>query len=323
MPQMGNRNSKRRRKKAKSKPVAKQRTAAQQNKHLVKRLPEQNGRRTERKADLKDEVNSKQELLVTHNRTRRPMVTAAALLAILSSILLAVGALLYSDAHHRDIGLWVFVAGIVTAVIGGGCVYQDRLWTKAVANNATSESERQIAKLIDQVPQNTGLLVPGNGPMPAIELAEPVQDRFLYLYLGSCVAWNSQFPHTVLSQHGIPPETAEDILVINKSDLGVGVRAKFFDASGKWICEIVDNRFTKNEGSYRLVRPNPRELIITDDSLKHVLHVEYINPQAVRIFGDFFARRGIRIQITPEFLRIGGSTFQHTQFGENRIDREF
>ena len=56
------------------------------------------------------------------------MEVAASVLAIAFAIVGAIGAMLFSDGHHRDIGLWVIFLAIVLGIMGGFCVYQDRLW---------------------------------------------------------------------------------------------------------------------------------------------------------------------------------------------------
>jgi len=81
--------------------------------------------------------------------------------------------------------------------------------------------------------------------------------------------------------------------------------ANFFDANGKILCEIVENRFRRNPNNTWDMEVTPHRVKILDDRKVTVLDVEYINAKAIRVLGDFYLRRGFHAELTTEQVRFG------------------
>jgi hypothetical protein len=208
---------------------------------------------------------------------------------------------------------------------------------KYTARPNVLDSPRYIPRVADD-PEEGEVLAPGDGPMPmrrypkpsSEELAmmpesvrkdveakagQPIDENLppnvVRLYLGSLLTWAYKYPFTVISQG------TEDLMVINRDNYGdVWLNAKFFDETGKIMCEIVNNRFRRNPGNTWAFRQTPISIAVLNEESRPVVNVEYINPEAIRITGDFYLRDGFHVILdndreTQQFGQgeLGGTLF--------------
>jgi hypothetical protein len=221
------------------------------------------------------------------------------------AVLLVVCALL-ALARLRDFGLWTGCAAVIAFTIYGfGCL-QTHLWrlNRPVARGATAKGAA-----------SEGLLTPGFGPNPELPTSAKdklrISDSAVILALGNSLAWSSKFPHTVLAQGGEP------MIVIDKQETGASVSAKFFDRDGKIICELVHNQLYP--GNLFRKEQSPHSLTVYDMEAKKALQVEFINPRAFRILGDFYLRRGTRVVITQDEQLLGTMHLSGSVAGESAV----
>ena len=202
---------------------------------------------------------------------------------------------------HYFLGLWIGCAAVELYVLTGFCY----------AHQKMRESESR----------ESNVLTHGNGPTPPVKFPTvPIEfnykpavipDSAMILFLGNAVAWTSTFPHSVITQAG------EDLITINRSNDGIVISAKFFDKTGKIVCEIVDNAFHLNNNNvFRMERP-PHGLKVFNDEARCVLEVDFINEHAVRFFGDFYLRNGLHVIMTPDQFRLGAGDFSGNIMGGN------
>ncbi|HEY4310553.1 MAG TPA: hypothetical protein VGN12_13970 [Pirellulales bacterium] len=81
------------------------------------------------------------------------MEGASIIFGLIFTITTVLGALVFSDGHHRDTGLWIVFVGIVCGMAGGFCWYQDRLWKKDDAAAEVSAAKEKAAGEIVQLQQ--------------------------------------------------------------------------------------------------------------------------------------------------------------------------
>jgi hypothetical protein len=121
----------------------------------------------------------------------------------------------------------------------------------------------------------------------------------VFAFLGNSVVWTDKFPMKVLSQMN------EEMIVIEREgNSAISLTAKFFNQRGEFICHIVRNRFRLNPANYTMDDSTPHKLVVYDNA-KQVLSIEYINPRAIRILGDFYLRNGAHLVIGPDEQQIG------------------
>ena len=67
------------------------------------------------------------------------METASYVMGVVFAITAILSALVFSDGHPRDLGLWIACVAIIIGVVGGFCWYQDRLWKEDDRSEAKSQ----------------------------------------------------------------------------------------------------------------------------------------------------------------------------------------
>ncbi len=206
------------------------------------------------------------------------VVTAAAgIIGILSAVFFSVG-------NHRDWGLWTSCAAVVLVVVAGFVWFQDRLW------KADGEAK-------------TALLIPGNAetpPLPPSPSAADISASDVLLFLGKSVMYIRALPCRLITQDG------EDMLLIERDeDNRLFVSLKAFDKNENAYLRITRNEVKTNEKNLFEESKSRHRLTITGTNLKKVFDIEYLNPRAIRLTGDFYIRHGAHCEIQMETLQIG------------------
>jgi hypothetical protein len=138
------------------------------------------------------------------------------------------------------------------------------------------------------------------------------------IFLGSNVAWTTDFPFTVISQG------TEDLIFVEREGDGLTLSGKFFNKDGKIICELVKNQFHLNPANYFRIERTPHRLAVVDDEAKPIIELEFINRRALLFLGDFYLRGGNHVLITPDYMKIpgfitSGGTFEMSGGGKRTI----
>jgi hypothetical protein len=226
----------------------------------------------------------------------------------------------------NNVAFWLVIVVTLIGLFGGiwWDGYKDRINEQIEKLKADTRAKEEAAIKADVaeakklIPGTTGVLTPGDGPMPEIParsidfsvpipgaldqdpeklkaleaLAKEHEATGAYIFLGKFVNIVGHLPFLAVV------EGDEDILRIDKEEGGISVSGRFFNEKGKVICEIERNQFHLNPESYfRKKETGPHRLTIIDDKLRTLLDVEYINDRAIRITGDFYLRGGKRLVI--------------------------
>ena len=213
------------------------------------------------------------------------------------------------------LGLWgPIIIGIVGLVIGSAWSilnYKIEQQLKHLQSEQGTQLAEQnkaekvaIQKQLAEIPKATGVLEPGSGIIPPVpDIPKEHQDVIfladMLVFFANHVACIREFPYTIIQQDG------EKMLALNKKDDKILLSAKFFNVQGKIVCEIVDNQFHLNLNNvFRFEQESPHRLVVINDEARPILDIEYINPQAVRIYGDFFVREGFHLIMKEDILRL-------------------
>lgn len=208
------------------------------------------------------------------------MDLVAYIAAAIGAVWLTLAGILF--ASHRDAAIWIGFGGVGIVTFAIFAFAQDWFWKADASSN-------KLLPGVSATPDYSQLVIEG------IELP----DNPLLIFLGQNVACVGAFPYNVICQSGEP------MLTLNTVDGELLLSCRIFDANGKILCELVDNKFTVNPNLvFRLERPSLDRLIIIDDESREALNVQYINAHSVRISGDFHLRRGIRIHIGNDVMRF-------------------
>ena len=220
---------------------------------------------------------------------------------------------------------------------------QNSAITSQADANERATIKADIAKAKKLIPETTGLLSPGNGPIPAnpiimthAQLREEslsrvppeqrdqrakrfdenmanvpdLQESSVRIYFGSSATWTNEFPYTVIAQGN------EDMVMLERIGDKIAFSAKFFDQDGKIVCEIVKNQFHVNPHKMFRMEKTDHRLRVFNDEARRVIDVEYINPTAIRLLGDFYMREGRHVVIdekgTSFSKNVGGGSMVFT-----------
>jgi len=161
-----------------------------------------------------------------------------------------------------------------------------------------------VATRIELTDYIEGQLTPGSEPTPAIN-AEcmsfgQASDATAVLF-GSNTTVALGFPYNALTVRDTP------LVSLQRTEKGLLVSAKIFDAKQALIAQIVDNHFyvTLSE-ALKLAQPTVHSLTLFNGQ-SQILDIEFLNPHAIAVTGDFYGPDGSHIQITPEVMTINTS----------------
>jgi hypothetical protein len=161
--------------------------------------------------------------------------------------------------------------------------------------------------LVLQVLRVPNLLTPGNKATPSFRRDLP-KDA-VKLFFGNSVSWTRRFPLPIIQLRG------ETMLEIGREGLDVWVSGQFFSRDGKIVAQIVTNKFHVNANNVFRIERTPHRLVVFDNENRLTLDIEYLNPSAIRILGDFYLRYGVPISIRMDEQRVG-SIFSEAELGD-------
>lgn len=148
----------------------------------------------------------------------------------------------------------------------------------------------------------------------------PFPDDALKIFMGSNLAFSTQFPHTVLKMGGTR------MLTIDRDSRGNAMITllRIFDEQGTILVRFHRGDIWWSEG-VRPDKPDKSTLIVYGRADQEVLRVKYLNPQSIRIAGVFRYKNmpAPPVIINEELITRGGSTFKNSCFGENKVDLIF
>lgn len=119
------------------------------------------------------------------------------------------------------------------------------------------------------------------------------------IYFGNNIAWTQSIPYVLIAQRG------ERLIALEHAADGIYLSAKFFDAAGKIVCEIAKNQIYPKDGNYFRLEQTPHRLRVFDDEARLTIDVNYVNPNALEMFGDFYLREGLRVILQKDGTRFG------------------
>jgi hypothetical protein len=165
--------------------------------------------------------------------------------------------------------------------------------------------------------KQTNVITPDSKPRPAIDWVKVPEEAFL-LIVGDSVMWAHNLPFTLIEQG------QEQMFVLNEEAKGgMSVSAKFFNSSGKIIAEIDRNKIHPNPKSFWRTESTEHRLKILDDEAKVVVDLEFLNPNTVKILGDFFIRNGRAFSFHEDGVGTPMGKFEHFSFGESNVGFKF
>jgi hypothetical protein len=146
---------------------------------------------------------------------------------------------------------------------------------------------------------NRGILVPANDPNPvnSNSRCEARAVGSFRLYLGSFMIISPGFREVAINLMG------KAVLGFTKHDGSLGINATVNDTDGKQVAFLKDGYFSLGE-YFRKELPDRSTLNVynqTDDAA--VLHVRYLNDNAVQVTGKFF-NQGAGLNITDDTFQV-------------------
>jgi hypothetical protein len=148
---------------------------------------------------------------------------------------------------------------------------------------AASEPRRQT----EQAPSvaTTGVLVPAREPTPPLPPACELKEGEIAVFLGRAFVATNSYPVTVFRMAG------ESMLSFERRSDGISLDAKIRNDQNQQVVTIVDSRYSvlPNSG-YTVINEDGDKstLVVLTPENKKALYIKYLNPQAVRVAGEFY-----------------------------------
>jgi hypothetical protein len=227
--------------------------------------------------------------------------------------------ILHSLSFHTA---WIAaLAGIIAAVLAGvswiASTRADTLEAERSAATSQADAEEKavikadIAEAKKRIPETVGEIVAGTGDSPKFEYGGdklpsrgpgsiPNPELGAEILLGDAVTYTETFPFVIVAQGD------EDVIVIDRDESGWLFSGKFFNESGKIVCEFVKNQYHLHPANHFRVDKAPNRLTVYDDEANQVFDVEFINPKLIRLTGSFCVRGGERVVIESKTIKYRG-----------------
>lgn len=157
------------------------------------------------------------------------------------------------------------------------------------------------------------VLIPSNELSPPVPRGASIPDNALVLFLGSAVAWETRFPHSIVQMNG------EDMLTIDRDSRGYLIikLLRIFDDRNNIIARIDGKNGFWVDPSSRRERPNPSTLIVYDHNDDQVLNIKFLNPKTLRILGTFRRGRIPPVILSENYVALGGGRLVSLVLGES------
>jgi hypothetical protein len=172
-----------------------------------------------------------------------------------------------------------------------------RLLNKVIANQIDPDSvSGALEDIKARLPQNTGVLHPGNMPDPHEDPDCHTRPGQIKIILGSN-GWVD------------PPENvvtfaAPSNIAIRRVGAGIAIDAFLAGADGKVIARIIGNKFAVNPNNSFDVQTTRSTLVVHNDRGEKVLDVHFLNPITIRIYAVLHDALGVRYRIDEKGMRV-------------------
>ena len=127
-------------------------------------------------------------------------------------------------------------------------------------------------------------LMPDNIPTP--ENNCPNKDGFFTVLFG-----NETYILPKQSQNILISDSKENLVVAKNVNLQLAIDAVIYDINGKKIVEIKENDGTVKTDSNHSATFTPYVLDVRDSKGKKILYIRYLNPNTIKLLGDFYTKR--------------------------------
>lgn len=214
----------------------------------------------------------------------------------------------------------VITLPMVMVFVGAFLAAGGAFWTQVRANRESKlqiEKIQGLEKLIVDV-QTIGDLMPGNNPDPLLAFQNKPPDDAIKLYLGSCLAW---WKPNILHTYTLVNINNESVLKLSiDENEGLLISGKIRRENGKEFMTLKNNKFIRDPNIYHdFQRPNKHELIVSGESDKKLLHLNYLNEKTIAIEGTFYDSMGTWILTIneSEIVDMDNNHMQGASFGGN------
>jgi hypothetical protein len=158
-----------------------------------------------------------------------------------------------------------------------------------------------------------GWLIPGSNVAPVYDesCVSRVPAGALKIYLGTNLAWETKFPHTIVGVKTAKGTIEPKIIVDRNSKRQLAITMDVYNDKGDILAEIKDNFFTINPNNYFKISHPDGSLRSLSVQIPHekqeVLNIRYINPTTVMVLGVFHFKVGMEpLILDPEGMRLDG-----------------
>ncbi len=207
---------------------------------------------------------------------------------------------------------------LVFMIISGAVVItiDSQMVNKRAEVDRKAEQKRLVApqkpKPIEQ--KFLGYLVPANEPTPVSRCGEPSPNSIKVLLGDSEGYTDNNNTMNLISAFGEP------LLTAKKVGNGLQISLELFNSEGASIAKIKDGMFVGQVSeNLEIVSRDPHGIDIFDKpSDKLVFHIRYLNPQAIEILGEFYAKKGkIPLLIKEDGVALPNGMYYHKMCFEN------
>lgn len=145
-----------------------------------------------------------------------------------------------------------------------------------------------------QETETQGYLVPASDANPPNPCEDSIPVGAMIIYLGNSVAYIEGNSSDIIILDN------ERVLSFTRTSDGIFINATLRSKDGRGIVVIENNEFTINRNNFWYKkRPDKHTLEVYDEFKERILYVRYLNEDAIKIVGNFYAKN---ISIPPAII---------------------
>ncbi|MGA9998478.1 MAG: hypothetical protein WBP93_23895 [Pyrinomonadaceae bacterium] len=130
-----------------------------------------------------------------------------------------------------------------------------------------------------------GYLIPANDINPPNPCEESIPEDAILIYLGNSVAYVTGDSSDIFTLAG------ESVLSFRRTPEGISINATLRSKDGRGIVVIENNEFIINRNNFWYKkRPDKHTLEVYDEFKQRVLYIRYLNEDAIKVVGVFYAK---------------------------------
>ncbi len=211
------------------------------------------------------------------------------IMGLMIAAVISIGGLYLSKPEKPRITQAVSLLIIIGLIVGIVVEVGQERNQKQKEHRRAKDDQAIREKMIDL--ETVSTLIPGNALDPHITTQDNAPPEAIKLHLGCCIAW---WKTAVSQTYTVVEINNEPVLSLSIDENGgLLLSAKIRREDGKEIMNLTRNKYIRIPTAHvEYKRVSEQELIVSSESQKALLNINYLNEKTITIKGHFYDSQG-------------------------------